>query len=140
MNQSKIGIAIAIVVLSNLFCACNSDKKTDEKVEIKESFKEKVAEEHMELLESACLYCHRLKPIEGEKEIAPLMQVTVDVYKAQYPKKEDFVKAFINFTIDPKAEKSLMQSAIDQYGLMPNSGIVKEDVEEIANYLYDYKF
>jgi len=123
--------------------SCSSDKSNETKVVLKDEFKQKAEMKNQEmeaLLHAACLYCHKTQDIPGEKELAPKMQVVIDLYKAQYPNREDFVKAVTEFTVNPQANKTLMQSAIDTYKLMPNSGIVKQDAEDLANYLFDYKF
>jgi|GEM_PF-6708324 thioredoxin-related protein len=129
--------------LSILLSSCSSDKSNETKVVLKDEFIQKAELKNQEmetLLHAACLYCHKTQDVPGEKELAPKMQVVIDLYKAQYPNREDFVKAVTEFTVNPQANKTLMQSAIDTYKLMPNSGIVKQDAEDIANYLFDYKF
>lgn len=134
---------LAFFYIFIVLIACNSDKKEDTKVVLKDSAQQKLLEKQQEikdLTQNTCLYCHRIQEVAGEKELAPKMQVVVDVYKAQYPKKDDFIKAFVDYSVNPDPKKSLMQGAIDIYKPMPNSGIVKPDAEEIASYLYDYKF
>ena len=127
--------------------SCGEEKKepvpTSNKIIIKQEFKDKVAtkkssDEYL-LLENTCLYCHTIGTPK-EIEVAPPMQVVRDIYKQTYPVKEEFIKSFTEFCGKPDAEKSLMKSAIDQYGLIDDLGHTKEDVEEIAAYLFDYQF
>lgn len=134
----------AVTTVVFMIVSCQSEKKEDTTpVKFKESFNKVIEAKNEEvklLMEKSCLYCHRLQPIEGEEELAPLMQTVIDVYKSHYPKKEDFVKAIVDYTVNPDPKKSLMQGAIEVYKPMPNSGIIEVDAKDIALYLYDYKF
>jgi len=138
---------IFVSILMITLVSCGEEKKptapTSTNIVIKQEFKDKVADkknsdEYM-LLETSCLYCHTIGSVK-ETEVAPTMRVIRDVYKQAYPTKEAFIKSFQEFCENPVAEKSLMPSAIEQYGLMEDAGHIKEDVEDIAAYLFDYKF
>jgi len=148
-KQNKISIEILVTLFLIIFLtSCGESpkdpkkKSTSNKVELKESFKEKVAKHNAEeykLLDNTCLYCHTIKESQ-EKEIAPKMQVVVNVYKQAYPSKQAFIDAFVNFTIAPTKEKVIMKGDYATYGLMEDAGHTKDDVAEIAAYLYEYKF
>jgi thioredoxin-related protein len=131
------------VIAYVLLCSCDNTNNKNQKVTLKKEFIEKQVQKEADmhlLLESSCLYCHRLQPIEGEKEIAPMMQVVVDVYKAKYPLKEDFIKSITAFTVNPENTESLMPSAVEIYGKMPNSAIDELDAQDLANFLFTYDF
>jgi cytochrome c2 len=144
---------ISVEILASLFfiiflSSCNETPKEQKKkpisnkVELKESFKEKIAKHNAEeykLLDNTCLYCHTIKESK-EKVIAPKMQVVVNVYKQAYPSKQAFIDAFVDFTIAPTKEKVIMKGDLATYGLMEDAGHTKDDVAEIAAYLYEYKF
>lgn len=138
---------LTISILSISVVSCGEEKKPtapkSNKIVIKQEFRDKVADKKSSddymLLETSCLYCHTIGTPK-EKEVAPNMQVIRDVYKSVYPTKSDFIDSFVNFTVKPSKELSIMQSAIDQYGLMEDAGHTKEDVEDIADYLFDYQF
>jgi len=127
--------------------SCGEEKKapapTSNKIIIKQEFKDKVAEKRQSddylLLENSCLYCHTIGTLK-EKEVAPTMQEVRDVYKQSYSSKEAFIQSFIDFCENPIKEKSLMPNAIEQFGLKDDAGHAKEDVEDIAAYLFDYQF
>ena len=142
-----LSLFISLFFLSISLVSCGEEKKTpaptSNKIVIKQEFKDKVvnqksSDEYM-LLEMSCLYCHTIGAPK-EKEVAPTMQVIKDVYKQAHPTKEAFIKSFQDFCKNPVAENSLMPSAIEQYGLMDDAGHVKEDLEDIASYLFDYQF
>lgn len=139
-----------LIILSVTITSCGEEKKiqaptpTSTKIVIKEEFKNKVAEKSTDeymLLETSCLYCHRMSNSSKENTlIAPFMHEVRDVYKKEYPSKSDFVKAIIAYKLNPSVDKSLMPDAIEQYGVMPDTGILEEDIEEITTYLFDYQF
>ena len=139
--------SIVVFLLSTfLLTACGNDKPksntvTSNKIVIKQSFKDKMAyksTDSYKLLENTCLYCHAIGDTDA-KPVAPPMLVVRDVYKQNYPTKEAFVNALVKFTVDPSEDKAIMKGDLAQYGLMEDSGITKDDVEEIAAYLYDFK-
>jgi hypothetical protein len=130
---------IAIFVLTS----CTNKKEKATSVQLKDSAIQKISQKNNELHEltqASCLYCHRIDNAQEENELAPKMQVVIDVYKAQYPNKEDFIKAIVAYSVNPDPKNTLMQGAIELYKPMPNSGIVEADAMDIARYLYDYKF
>ncbi len=138
---------ISLFFLSISLVSCGEEKKapaaTSNKIVIKQEFKDKVRSEKTSdeylLLENSCLYCHTIGT-NTEKEVAPTMQVVRDIYKQAHPNKEAFVQSFLDFCENPVAEKALMPSAIEQFGMMEDAGHTKEDVEDIAAYLFDYPF
>lgn len=145
-KNNRYVVFFTLIFIFNFFISCsdNNQKKSTkpEEVQLKQEFKDKIARQnedsHM-LLESACLYCHRIEDYP-EEEVAPKMQVIRDVYKGTYPDRQAFIDAFVKFSVQPSEELSIMQSAIDQYGLMEDAGHTKDDIEDIADYLFDYQF
>jgi len=136
---------ILFLTFVSLFLSCNTKPKesikTPDKIELKQSFKDKVAEKNVEnyqLLEYACLYCHALQDAEDK---TPTMKKITAIYKNAYPVKADFVNAFIAFTHEASKESILMKTnALDQCGFMQkDSELPLEDIEDIAGYLFDYK-
>ncbi len=144
-------IYVSLSLLTIVTTGCDDKKQettkkstttTSDKIVLKQSFKDKMAykdSDEYKLMENTCLYCHKIGTSE-EKEIAPKMQIIRDVYKKSFPSKEAFVNAFVKFTVSPAKENSIMPGSVEQYGLMEDSGITKDDVEDIAAYLYDFKF
>ena len=149
-KQLKTNIIIIMLVFlyTMLIVSCgdtpkNKPKKpTSGKVELKQSFKRKVVEHNAEkymLLDNSCLYCHTVGEV-SEDLVAPKMIKIRDVYKNKYTNKQDFIDAMVSFTIAPTEEKAIMKEDVVTYGLMEDAGHTKEEVVEIAEFIYDYKF
>lgn len=90
------------------------------------------------LLEKHCNVCHSPTAPQGEGRIAPPMVAVKMHYIEKYPKKDDFVKAMIDFVNRPSEEASLMPGAVRKFGLMPYQQFPNGSITEIASYLYDY--
>lgn len=91
-----------------------------------------------QLFQQFCGACHSIMPDKAKrgKMIAPPMMGVVRHYKKAYPKKNDFVKAIINWAEKPEKSKSLMPGAIQKFKIMPPMPAGKENLQKIAEYLY----
>lgn len=130
---------IALVVVS-LFSSCLKDKPhylsltaTSENPIIKD-------QEHpgKKLLETQCYICHS-PTAEMDELIAPPMAAVKAHYLLNKPSKGQFVQDIVSFVEDPSAERSKMPGAIARFGLMPLQKFPENALEEIADYMYDYK-
>jgi len=54
--------------------------------------------------------------------------------------KKDFIKQMVQWVHKPNEERSIMQDAIDKYGLMPNLTFEKDVLQDIAEYIYKTDF
>jgi hypothetical protein len=139
-------IYLILILFFSIFACADKAKEakkniTPLKVEVKQSFKDKVAEynaEEFKLLDNSCLYCHYIKEPQ-DKIVAPKMQLVVEVYKQAYPTKQAFIDAFVDYAVTPTNEKAIMKGDVETYGLMDDAGHTKEDVTELAIYLYNHK-
>ncbi|MDB3869974.1 cytochrome c [Candidatus Thioglobus sp.] len=111
MKLQITGITAAIFLMSNVFA---SDGK--------------------ELYGQLCAGCHMPN---ASVKIAPPIFAVVDHVRQAYPKREDFIAQIIEWVEEPKAEVALMPGAIRKFNLMPKLGYSQNDVEEIAEYLFD---
>ncbi len=136
-----------LLIVGFIFTSCGDEKSkkkstSSNKIVLKQSFKDKLSYKNTDdykLLENSCLYCHKIGA-SADNEIAPTMKTVRDVYKLNYSSKQDFVDAFVKFTTKPSEDNAILQAAVKRYGLMEDCGLTKEDVEDIASYLYDFKF
>ncbi len=87
------------------------------------------------IFDGNCGSCHTIK----DSSSAPLITEVIKIYKANYPKKKDFIKALSSWVYNPNKDNSLFPKAIKHYGLMPELGIDKETLSGIASYLYSFK-
>jgi len=62
------------------------------------------------------------------------------VYLKKYTKKEEFVKAIMNWVPNTSKEKALLSDVVKRFNVMPPMPIEKEDLKKIAETLYNRKF
>jgi cytochrome c len=91
-----------------------------------------------ELFKSKCAICHPLQAKDKSSLKGPPIGKVMMQVKNSFPKKEDGVVFIKDFSLNPDPKKTICPS-IDLFGVMPSQkGVVsKEELDEIANYLYD---
>ena len=89
------------------------------------------------LFNNLCSSCHK---VQGESGIAPPVFGVINHVKRAYPNRDDFIQTVVDWVDNPSQDKALMPGAINKFGLMPKLGYPKEQVTEIAQYLFDAKF
>lgn len=89
----------------------------------------------LSLLKTNCFNCHN--PDMGESRVAPPLFKVREHYYDEETTKEEFVTAIINFINNPTEENSIMPGAVRNFGLMPKMSFKEEDIQLIADYLYD---
>ena len=90
------------------------------------------------LMESKCYVCHN-PSTDHETRIAPPMVAIKSHYLNKETTKEEFIAGVWNFVNKPTKEKSKMRGAVKRFGLMPYQRFSQEDINLIADYMYDYK-
>ncbi|QAR30725.1 hypothetical protein EQP59_04915 [Ornithobacterium rhinotracheale] len=83
-----------------------------------------------------CYVCHHPTAPE-ENRAAPTLYEIKQVYLKSGASQEEFIKEFSDFTQRPTQEAAKMKEAVKKYGLMPNNGFSREDIEAIAKYVYE---
>jgi len=86
------------------------------------------------LLKNLCTSCHVLK---GKGVVAPPLIAVKRHVKKAYKNKEDFIERIVDWVEEPDAAIALMPGAIKKFGLMPKLPYDKDDVERIAEYMYE---
>jgi len=90
------------------------------------------------LLETQCYTCHNpTTPEEGR--LAPPMVAIKAHYINSFTTKEDFIKSIQSFIDSPTVDKARMRGAVRSFGVMPYQPFNREDIAEIAEYLFEYK-
>jgi len=129
---------IYVVLIAGLLFSCNQSKKdisqSDHKISVNEHSKESEA---YTLLKTQCYICHSITSKSHEEIIAPPMAAIKMRYSRTYRTKESFVEAISDWALDPKAENAMMRGAVIQFNVMPKQIFKKEDLEEIALYIYE---
>ncbi|MRI63916.1 hypothetical protein EDM00_07935 [Ornithobacterium rhinotracheale] len=87
-------------------------------------------------VKSQCYVCHHPTAPEGNRAAPTLFEIK-KAYLQPGVSEEQFIKEFVDFTHQPTQEAAKMKEAIQKYGLMPNNGFNREDVEAIAKYIYE---
>jgi nitrate reductase cytochrome c-type subunit len=126
-----------------LLSSCKDDKSTDYygvTPEAKEK-KSNSSEGHpgKKLMENQCYLCHSPSAPEKEGRIGPPMIAIKAHYMTDEISKEEFIASVWNFVEQPSDEKVKLKGAVKRFGIMPYQPFKKEDVEKIAEYLYDYQ-
>ncbi len=80
--------------------------------------------------------CH----VENKAVSAPSIVQVKKHYKNAFQKREDFIHYMSKWVINPDAETSIIQYAVEKYGLMPHLAYDAETIEVIAGYIYDTNF
>jgi len=88
------------------------------------------------LFHGNCTTCH----YELEDKSAPAMIKVRQRYRAAFGNKKEFVKYMSEWVSHPNAAASIMQDAVEKYGLMPELAFEKDVLQEIASYIYETDF
>jgi cytochrome c2 len=138
MKRIVIPIIVAVVGIM-LYAFSLNDKQTDDLTQVKSTNYTKELSEAKNLLDTKCMICHAIKENQDAMMAPPFAHI-----KKKYDKttssKTDFVNAIISFTLNPSDDKAQMYGALKQFKLMPNLAYKKEDIEKIANYIYENDF
>jgi cytochrome c2 len=85
-----------------------------------------------------CGACHSLEP--PPRNGPPARGMTKN-YRSVFSDYTSFQKAFISFTLNPSEKKAIMPHAVQEFGIMPKMDFEKQELEEIAQWLWDtYNF
>jgi hypothetical protein len=95
-----------------------------------------VAEEGQALFEKYCIACHQ---VQGPPKIAPPVFGVINHVRGVYPEREAFVKRIVDWVENPDPDDVLMPGAVKRFGIMPKLGYPREDVQRIAEFLYDHR-
>lgn len=88
-----------------------------------------------DLLNTSCFSCHQPGP-DGTDKIAPSWTTIRSVYLELYPDESEFVTVLSDYLANPTVENSRVDGAVDSFGIMPQMGLLADQRNAIANYLY----
>ena len=137
-NRSKMKIEYIIVGL--LFIVFSS---FNNKITTKKNYQKRIVSsknqnsEGLKLLQQNCYACHSVSTKSHNEIIAPPMAAVKRSYRKEYDSKDDFVKAFVAYASNPKAENALMIGAVNKFKAMPKQAFKSDDLRKIAIYVYD---
>jgi len=94
-------------------------------------FEKNTETDPVEFYKKQCAFCH-----ESEGLIAPDMKEIKKIYMEKFPKKDDFIKAMLEFVKNPSKEKALYKKGLEKYTLMPKMPFKEEDLKSVTEYIY----
>jgi len=79
-----------------------------------------------------CGFCHT-----PEELIAPDMNKIKAKYLEKYPDKDAFIQAVIKFVENPDKNNAIYKEGIENFMDMPKMPFKKEEIKNVAEYIYD---
>lgn len=135
MKKFENTFLLLSIVVSGFFIACSQSATKAEAADVNDNEQAAADNEVLSLLKTNCFNCHN--PDMGESRVAPPLFKVREHYYDEETTKEEFVAAIINFINYPTEENSIMPGAVRNFGLMPKMSFKEEDLQLIAEYLYD---
>ena len=138
--MKKIFFISLLLLVATTSC---KDKKTTEKKVSETAIAQNIKQsEGYKLMEQKCFICHFPVPDGSRRDemVAPPMLRVQEHYKPTYPNKVDFVNAIKEWLKDPTEEKIKMPGAARKFGIMPYLPYPEEEVQLIAETLFEIDF
>ncbi len=131
---------VVLLVVGLAFTSCKKNVSVYEVVS-DNSKDETMASSHpgKTLMETQCYICHSPSAPEMEGRIGPPMVAIKAHYIGEQTTKEEFSKDLWDFLNNPTKDKAKLRGAVDRFGVMPYQPYKKEDIDKIAEYLFDYE-
>lgn len=96
------------------------------------------AQEGKALFTTHCVVCHGMAGgMDMSARIAPPMIAVKVHYLSAFDKQDEFVQAVVDWVAKPDENKTKMRGAVRRFNLMPALPIATQDVEKIANYIFE---
>ena len=131
---------LLLILFSN--CENRKPKNTNEPVTKNKLTQNLKQRKGFELMQQKCFICHFPvpDPAKTDQMIAPPMVRVQEHYKPAYPEKEAFVDAIKAWVAKPSEDKVMMPGAVRKFKIMPYMAYQEEDIQLIAETLYDFDF
>lgn len=139
MNKLPIFLLLGLITLTA--CKQKSAENYKSVPSISEAAKAVTSEPHpgKKLMETQCYLCHSGTAPENEGRIGPPMIAIKAHYINDATTKEEFVDAIWNFVEKPSEENAKLRGAVRRFGVMPYQSFKKEEIAQIAEYIFDYQ-
>ena len=89
-------------------------------------------------METLCYTCHDATTLE-EARLGPPMAAIKRRYLMEGGTRDEFINEILAWTEKPSLEKAKMRGAVDRFGVMPYLAFPKDNIKQIAEYLYDHE-
>ena len=130
MKKNIILIISIALLLFIILQGCQNEDNTNSNAAVNQ--------EGLDLMVTNCYSCHQPKG-EIDKRIAPPMIAVKKHYLEDGMTEVQFVDAIVDFLEQPSEKTSKMPGAVKKFGVMPNMSFPKEQVQKIAEYIYNQK-
>lgn len=132
-------LLLSIALLSLSACKNSNEKENYSDISQNKIINKTITHPGEKLLETKCYVCHSPTANEKEGRIAPPMAAIKARYLKERYDKTEFIKHIQEFVANPTEDKALMYGAVKRFGVMPKQQFAKEDIKQIAEYVYDFK-
>jgi len=140
MKKQLITVSAVIIAAVSLSFCSESTAKNENNSQIKTTSEALISnDEAKALLDSKCMVCHKVQDSK-DAMLAPPFAHIKKKYKKVSSSKKEFISKFTDFAVNPKEDKAMMYGALKQFKVMPNMGYDKEEMQKIANYVYENEF
>lgn len=139
MNTRQI---LAVFVLSSFIgitlYSCSPDKNKNNSDQLSATLSEEMKQAR-NVVETVCQNCHS-PSASLEDRIAPPLELAKRMYLAATDSvEEDFVNKVVDFVLYPTEEQSVLHEEVGNYGIMDPIGYSKEEITNIALFIYRYE-
>ncbi len=131
--------AVLVAAIGLSFCTESNADNTTTKVETEYTEAAPSSSDAKELFETKCMVCHKIQD-NHDAMLAPPFAHIKKKYSKVTKTKEGFIKAFVDFAVNPTEDKAMMIGALKQFKVMPKLGYDKAEMTKIANYVYETDF
>lgn len=135
--MKKYLLLIAIITFS---AGCTNTKKENIKKKISKNTAVERAKKHpgKKIIQQLCIVCHNATASKKNRIAPPLIAIKAH-YINENTTKETFIADLKSFLKKPSKNNAKMKGAVRRFGVMPYTPISDKQIEDVANYLYDYK-
>ena len=129
-------IRLLIVLSGVIFLICK--EQTQDKTEYLALNSINQLSEHpgKKLMETYCFACHN-PTASHDNRLAPPMIAIKKHYINSDTTKEEFVNSIQAWIKNPNEDDAKMYGAVQRFGVMPKAPFLNEDIEKIADYIYE---
>lgn len=138
MKTKNFNLLLAVLVMTSLLFgfSLKEDRNPEIFPEISSGKTDDI--KGLKLMSQYCLSCHNPDMGGGhDSRLGPPIFKVREHYFRDGISKEEFTSSILNFVKNPSLNKSKMQGAVRNFGLMPPLVIPQEDLELIVNYIYE---
>lgn len=128
---------LIIGLLGLLFTGCNNTNAKVSYAEKTNDYKKDTIHPGKKLMETYCYACHDATTNEDSR-LAPPMIAIKRRYIFKDTSKEEFIKDMQNWVKNPTEKNAKMFGAVRRFGVMQKLPYPEKDIEQIADYIYDY--